>query len=385
MSVKTTARTFGRTKKILAALVAVVFMLLLLITPGPALYGARKGLALCGETVIPSLFPFMVLSSFIIGSGLADTCGRFFEPFTRRVFKLPGCAGTPLILGAIGGYPVGASAVAQLCKSGSLSKRESERLLCFAINSSPAFIIGAVGAGFLGNVKAGILLYIVHLSASMTIGLIMRFFSKSGVPGKGEKETRRKPAPKKNLSTAFVTSVTSSAQSVIAISAFVVLFSSINALMDSTGATAGAASALSKFLPYPSGDPKFFDRIITGILEVTNGCAAAAGSYGMAAVLLTAAALGFSGLSVQFQVISMISEADLSARPFILTRLLHVALSVLFAFILFTIFPSAMPVPRSVAAIAASKAQLIPAFHSAPAVCAMLFLCALLLLSLATV
>lgn len=386
MSCKASARSFGRTKKFLAAAVSVIFLLLLLITPGPALSGARKGLALCGETVIPSLFPFLVLSSFIIGSGLADTCGRFLEPLTRFIFRLPGSAGAPLILGAIGGYPVGANAVAQLCKSGSLSKRESERLLCFAINSSPAFIIGAVGAGFLGNVKAGMLLYIVHLSASITIGLNMRFFTKTGLSDKRhEKEASQKRPPRKNLSTAFVTSVTSSAQSVIVISAFVVLFSSLNSLLDYTGAAAAAANALSKFLPSPAGDPQFFNRVITGILEVTNGCAAASGSYGMSAVLLTAAILGFSGLSVQFQVISMISEANLSARLFIVTRFLHVALSVLFAFILFTIFPSAMPVPRSVAAIAAVQSVLTPALHNVPAVCAMLFLCALLLLSLAKV
>ena len=383
---KISARSFGRAKKLSAAAVSVIFMLLLVIVPGPALSGARRGLSLCGETVIPSLFPFLVLSSFIIGSGLADACGRLFEPLTRRIFRLPGCAGAPIILGAIGGYPVGADAVAELCESGSLTKRDSERLLCFAVNSSPAFIIGAVGAGFLGSARTGMLLYIVHLAVSASIGLIMRPHTPSDT-GNHRNTISNKPLTKRGrksngLSSAFVAAVTSSAESTIAISAFVILFSSLNSLMDYTGVTAGIAGIASRLLPAPAADPQFFNRAVAGILEVTNGCAAASGSCGMASVLLTAAILGFSGLSVQFQVISMIKNAGLSARLFILTRFLHAALSALFAFALFTVFPSAMPEAHSVAVISLNPGGLTVSFHSAPAVCAMLFLCALLLLSL---
>ena len=379
---KITARSLGHAKKLIAAAVSVIIMLLLILVPGPALSGARRGLSLCGETVIPSLFPFLVMSSFVISSGLADACGRLFEPLTRRVFRLPGCAGAAFILGAIGGYPVGANAVAQLCTNGSLTKRDSERLLCFAINSSPAFIIGAVGAGFLGSAQAGMLLYAAHLAASISIGLILRANNKPA-----PKIKVRPPRKKSNagFSAAFVESVTNSAHSIITISAFVVLFSSLNALMNHMGVTATIAGAMSKLLPAPPSDPQFFSRAVAGILEVTNGCAAAAGSNGMTAVLLTAAVLGFSGLSVQFQVISMIREAGLSARLFILTRFLHITLSVFFAWALFSAFPSAMPVGRSVTVFAFNQTGFASSFHSAPAVCAMLFICAMLLLSLAQI
>lgn len=383
-----------RTKKLLTAAVSFLFMLLLIFLPGPALSGARRGLLLCGDTVIPSLFPFLVLSSFVIGSGLADSCGRFFEPLTRRIFRLPGCAGAALVLGAIGGYPVGANAVSQLCKTGSLTKRDAERLLCFAINSSPAFIIGAVGAGFLGSAQAGMLLYTAHLAASVSIGLIMSA-GKSGKSGKKSSKRSNRPWADKvrtkesktagGFSGAFVAAVTGSASSIIVISAFVILFSSLNALMNATGITARIAGTASSIFPTPAGDSQFFSRAFAGVLEVTNGCAAAAGSGGMTSVLLTAAILGFSGLSVQFQVISMISESGLSARPFILTRFLHMALSVLFAWALFSLFPQAMPVGHSAAAFAFNSTGLTTSFHSAPAVCAMLFICAILLLSLATV
>ncbi|CDZ24803.1 putative membrane protein [[Clostridium] cellulosi] len=383
MSKNTSTIMLRRTKKIVAAILAAILMLLLMFVPQPALEGARKGLLLCGSTIIPSLFPFLVLSSFIISSGTADWCGRFLEPVTELIFRLPGSSGAALVLGAIGGYPVGADAVAKLCQNGSLTKREAERLLCFAINSSPAFIIGAVGAGFFKNVQAGILLYIVHLLASFTIGLVMRIGQKRRESGRGKHihVTRRAD----NLSAAFVKSVTGSAQSIVTICAFVILFSALNSLLNYTGTIQLLADTVSHIIPPPASDPSFYSRAAVGLLEVTNGCAAASGSVGLPAILLTAAILGFSGLSVQFQVISLIKESGISAKLFILTRILHVFFSTVFALVLFKIFPSAIPTSSVVSAFATYQNNLIVSCHSIPAVCAMLFIIAILLLSLVNV
>lgn len=370
----------SRIKFLLAALLCAVLMLLLLIVPGPAINGARTGLTLCGDTVIPSLFPFLVLSAFIIKSGIADRLGRFFEPMTRKIFRLPGSTATALILGAVGGYPVGANAVAQLHKSGSLSKKDGERLLCFCINSSPAFIIGAVGAGFLGSVKAGILLYIVHLSASFAVGLVSNVAAKKH---KNLPEPKHEHNEHENLSSAFVSSVTNSVRGTLSIAAYVVLFSSLTSLLNYTGFTAFISNFISSVLPVPGSDSLFYSRAVTGIFEVTNGCAAAAGSYGMPALILTAVVLGWSGLSVQCQVMSMVKESGLSTQPFIITRLLHMLFSALFAWILFSIFPSAIPAfAPAVQVFAYNPDNITMAVHPAPAVSAMLIICAMLLLSL---
>lgn len=389
---KLSARAKRRVKKLLAVLTAVIFALLLVIVPGPALDGARKGLALCGNTVIPSLFPFLVVSSFIIGAGFAKNCGKLFEPLMKKLFRLPGSAAAPLILGAIGGYPVGASAVSQLCTKGELSKKDSQRLLCFAINSSPAFIIGAVGAGFLQNPLAGILLYIAHLLTSLTIGILMRprKRKKENIPFRRERagaNVDKATATNENvgLSSAFVGSVTASAKSIIIICAFVVLFSAVNSLLSGTGAIDALSGFLSSFLPSPDGDSIFFSRILTGILEVTNGCAAAAGAGGLSAVLLSAAILGFSGISVMFQVISLVREAGISTKSFILTRFLHAGISILYALILFSLIPSAIPQIPCIQTMVFSVCGTTATMHSIPAVTAMLLLIGLLLLSIVTV
>lgn len=373
-------RAGSRIRTCAVASVCAFFMLLLLFAPGAALSGARGGLALCGETVIPSLFPFLVASAFIIKSGIAEKFGRLCGGITHAVFRLPGIAGTVLILGMIGGYPIGAKASADACADGLLKKEEAQRLLCFCINSSPAFIIGAVGAGMLGNGFAGILLYAAHISASVAVGLLMR-----RKPSATAREARTgSPHMAKNFAGAFVYSVTESAQSTVVIAAFVVLFSAVNSLLSYIGIIPHLSGALASVLPSPPGDHLFYSRALSGIMEVTYGCAAAAGSSGLAAVLLISAALSWSGLSVHFQVAAMVKKSDLSIKSFVLTRFLHMFFSVAAALLLFSLFPSARPTTAR-GAFAGAAAGAVPAFHSAPATSALLIFCAILILSLAEI
>ena len=369
----------------LTAAGCLAFLLLLLFDPAPALEGARRGLSLCGETVIPSLFPFLVLSGFIIQFGLAERLGRWMETATRLLFRLPGCAGTALILGAVGGYPVGAGAVGELRRRGLLSEAEAERLLCFCINSSPAFIIGAVGSGMLHSTAAGILLCAAHLGASFAVGLTLRFGARR-LPAENSRPARRPPEEPHGVAETFVVSVTGSIRSVLSIAAFVVLFSSLNALLNDLGVPALLAGLAAHVAPPPSGDPLFYRRAVSGILEVTNGCAAASGGGGMEALLLLSLMLGWAGVSVQFQVVSMVRGSHVSARPFFFTRFLHMFFSALLTFALFLLFPGAVPSAAPTAQVFAWNGSAVSsAFHPAPAVCAMLLVCAILLLSLAQV
>lgn len=376
-------------KTALAALCSGAFLLLLLFDPSPALEGARRGLALCGETVIPSLFPFLVLSAFIINCGLAERLGRLMEPLTRLLFRLPGSAGTALILGAVGGYPVGANAVAELREKGLLTQPDSERLLCFCINSSPAFIVGAVGSGLLHNVTAGILLCAAHLAASFAVGIVLRFTARA--PSRPEAahtppEAALTAKAGGGIAETFVGSVTGSIRSVLSIVAFVVLFSSLNSLLADLGLPALLSNFFSAFLPFPAGDPLFYQRAASGILEVTNGCAAAAGGSGLAALLLLALMLGWSGISVQLQVVSMVQHTGISTRPFFFTRFLHMFFSSVFALMLFSLFPKAIPTFAPATQVFAwNPYGITAAVHPVPAVCAMLLVCAALLLSLAQV
>ena len=53
--------------------------------------GAENGIGLCLSTLVPSLFPFIVLASYITDSGLAEKIGRHLSWLTKPLFGLDGC------------------------------------------------------------------------------------------------------------------------------------------------------------------------------------------------------------------------------------------------------------------------------------------------------
>ena len=98
----------------------------------------REGLQLCYNVILPSLFPFFILSSLVISLGLAGYLGRLLEPVMRPLFRVGGPCAAVLALGFVGGYPVGARAALTLYEEGQCTKTEAERLLAFCNNSGPA-------------------------------------------------------------------------------------------------------------------------------------------------------------------------------------------------------------------------------------------------------
>ena len=80
----------------------------LMLFPKECLAAAKTGLELCGNVILPSLFPFFVLSSLVVDLGLAAYPGRVLEPVMRPLFRVNGSCAAALVLGFVGGYPVGA-------------------------------------------------------------------------------------------------------------------------------------------------------------------------------------------------------------------------------------------------------------------------------------
>ena len=95
-------------KTILLCLIIIACALGILLFPNDVRNGASNGISYCLYTLVPSLFPFMVLSSFIIHSGISKFIGKLLQPVIQFLFYLPGSAGSVIIMSMIGGYPVGA-------------------------------------------------------------------------------------------------------------------------------------------------------------------------------------------------------------------------------------------------------------------------------------
>ena len=101
----------------------------LLAWPAAAAQGMTQGVTLCLETLVPSLFPFMVLAEYLSASGLGEAAGKHLHRLSRRLFALPGAAAPVIVLAFLGGYPVGAVGAAGLLRRGLLTQKETRRLM----------------------------------------------------------------------------------------------------------------------------------------------------------------------------------------------------------------------------------------------------------------
>ncbi len=304
-----------------AAAVALLIGAGLLAFPAQVGQAVVQGLSACAATLIPSLFPFMALCSFIALADLGALLALPLAPLLRRAFGLPRHLGGLLLSGFVGGYPVAASCMANLIDQKKMPPETAARLLTMCTNAGPTFVISIAGARVLGSVQAGVLLF----GAQCLSALVTGFIFTRGTKLEGQQAGGGLP-----LAPALVQGVCNAANAMLAICGFYITFCALVALLSASGLlplTAGWLQTATGGLL----DAKSFSCLLQGLLEVTCGLLACAGIAPDAAVLLVPLLLGFSSLSVFCQVAACLQGRGVSLRPFALSRLLHGLLTTLFA------------------------------------------------------
>ena len=332
---------------ILASLLLAVFSLIR--HPQESIQAASDGLTLSLNVIIPSLFPFFVLSTLMIRLGLARYFGRVLEPIMRPLFRVGGACSSAFVLGFVGGYPVGAKTAISLYEDGQISKVEAERLLAFSNNSGPAFILGVVGVGIFASSRVGLILYAVHAVASIFVGILFRFWGTQHVDGNARK--RRAPLEAVRFSQTFVSSVTSAVQSTLHICGFVIFFTVFIRLLCLSGILSLVATFFGSLLHGLGFDYAWASMLLIGLIELSSGVWSLRDVAGQlsSAVTMAAFMLGWAGLSVHCQVLSFIGGSGLSVRSYVLGKFLHGIFSACLIFLLTRLIPFDIPVAAALA------------------------------------
>jgi sporulation integral membrane protein YlbJ len=231
----------------------------------------------------------------------------------KPIFNEPGESAIAVIIGTISGYPVGAKVVCSLVRNNKISKEEAERLLAFCNNSGPLFILGTVGIALFGNKTIGFILLITHILASLSVGIIYKFWSPSTYTKRkmleqnnsnntnniltdntynknssyqnsksnfkininnylntsSENNTQKTSSniTLSNLSEAIGSSITSSISSIMLVGGFIVIFSVILSIINNYNLFA-FLQPIEQKLNLPQDILKAF---VSGLLELTNG------------------------------------------------------------------------------------------------------------------
>lgn len=302
-----------------------LFLCLLLAFPETSLTGAKSGLLLWFNQVLPSLLPFLILSALFLSTGLSGLLAKRLSPVLSPLFCCSSSGCYAVFIGLFSGLPVGAKTIATLLEQNKITKEEGTYLLPLCNNMSPLFILGYISLSVLKQPALRYILLFVVLLSSFVAALLTK-------PDKScKKEFSFRPADNKpssehnsfRFSFLLLDSAIEQAFSVlIRVGGYMVLFSVLAALLTK--------------LPLPP----LVLGCISAVLEVTTGSAALSALSLPHSFLipLVGAAVTFGGLSTAAQTKSVLAGTELPFAHYLLTKALAALLAALLLFVLLCIF-----------------------------------------------
>ncbi len=244
-----------------------------------------SAMILCAKTLIPSVFPFAVIGN-LIGSGIAEF-PSFLTAAVSKIFDVGREGAKALLPGLFAGFPVGVSAAVRLYERQRIDKREFERICAFSCTPGAAFVISGVGEGMFNDKKTGAIIYLSVIFSVFAVG----FFTKRKKISKDTANISFERSEGIKFSEILSDAVIKSGNAMIVMTAFVAFFSQI---------TFFASLAVSR-LPFS----ELFDALFKSVVEVSQACRAASALTGMNAVILSAFACAWSGISFQMQTLAL--------------------------------------------------------------------------------
>lgn len=271
------------------------------------------------DNLFPTLFPFFVVSNLLMQYGFVDIIGNLLSYPMNKFFHLPGCCSFVLVASLVSGFPSGAKYTKDLVEKGLITKAQAERLITFTHYSNPLFVLGMIGNLILGKQKLAYLILISHILSGLLVGIIFRPKDYN----KYHRMSYQLDKTDKTFGQLLTDSIVSSLNTMFLLLGIVTIFLIISTILKTIIPT-----------------NQVINTIISGILEMTQGVKLV--SYLNTSLLIKAIILegiiSFGGLSVHAQVLGIISSEKIKYKYFLLARIIHSILAMIFVSILYIIF-----------------------------------------------
>lgn len=265
-----------------------------------------SSLKMWATVLIPSLFPYLVISKYIVQNGFPN----LFNPLKKlisKIFNIKSSSAEVFLCSLLCGYPCGAICASDIYEKGEISKSEAMRLMCFTNGASPVFLICAVGGMMLKNTGLGIMMYAVQTLSSAIVGFILGLFS--------EKESLKKMESFENIKSASLTECCEkSVDAIINIAGYIIAATALGEVV---------LCLLSAFFGYSL----YSEFTVYYFLEISKSMKLLS-EYGSSDIVfsLMCACASFGGVSVIMQIFGVIDKS-LKSFKFIIARISEAILS----------------------------------------------------------
>lgn len=312
----------------LISLSCILFLFsMLLIFPDICLSGVNTGIHLCLTALMPSIFPFVLISNIIMQLGVVQTIGRLLYPIMHFFFHTSLYGGYAVFMGFFCGYPMGAKVTNDLLEQHLISEQEANRIICFSNNTSPGYIQNYLLITLLGLTQQKILFILLYYIPIVVFGIL------SGRTANHKNNTSEAPAFNKSLDTpgqpntfsikTLDTCILESFKTMIKLCGYLIIFSILSAFI---------YQKLPICLPF-----KYF---LAALCEITTGSYYISESaYSLPIkTICCIAATSFGGFSTLMQTRSVCTNKNISLKKYISARLLLSVCTILLFLIALNLF-----------------------------------------------
>lgn len=297
----------------LPLLTSILFIFLLLTNPVESSRLVMSGLTTWCTKMIPSLFPFMVLSGLLLRTGLSHRLSKILYPVLGTLFRLsPDCIYV-IFMGFLCGFPMGANIIAESLSFKRITTREASLLLSFCNNIGPVYFISFVSI-LCPYYPLWLTLSIMYL-VPLCYGLILRHTRYRDIPyyqkichktthnlTKHHITVHCPTAPVTNYSygRALQDSLQKSITSILYLGGYMIIFTVLQ-------------------LPFYNSYyqlPEPFIHVLKGLLEISSGITALQ-PYPELYMIVYSLLLPFCGLCCLYQTYAMIKDTPLSLLSYL--------------------------------------------------------------------
>lgn len=307
-----------------------------IINPKLSMEASLAGAKLFFYSVLPTMFPFMVICNMIINLDGIKLYSKILGPILCRPLGLSYPCSFALVASFLCGYPLGAKYSTDLYKKGIIRHDEFLRLLNIASNIGPLFLLGAVGTSMLGNSTLGYLLLIPSYLSVVIMGIITKNKKrekKISLPGKDITESKSHY----NIGEVIKKSIEDASLNILVLCGYVIMFSVVISMVKTLFVSTGTLTSLSSLLNIPED---IFNGLFLGGIEVTNGCNIIASSNLsiLSKLSLISFLSSFGGLSIIAQTSSFFYKENVSILKYFLYKVLQGIISFVLMFFIYMIF-----------------------------------------------
>lgn len=157
---------------IIIGFILITFVYFLIIDSQTSLSLAKQGLIVWFRDLIPTLFPFMIVTSLLTRLNLSAYLARIIAPLFR-IYRINYAGIYCILMGFLCGFPMGAKVITEELSLKHISREEAQYLLSFCNNIGPVYFLGFV-LPYIGY-KANLSFLFGMYGIPLCYGLLLRY------------------------------------------------------------------------------------------------------------------------------------------------------------------------------------------------------------------